>query len=447
MAAKDIMPPRSDLLTDDFKTTPYWWEAAPPEPEANGALPAAADALVIGSGFAGLCCALELAEHDRSVVVLDAEELGAGASTRSGAMVTGGQKLVVTDAITGLSPEQQAEMLHDAKDSLSMMQERVGRYHLDADYQLCGRIILAHVPWHMERLTRWAELLRSRAGSDVDLLDRTALRQELDSPRYHGGILIKDYGGIHPAKYHRALRQAASAKGVSLQPWTPATAINREAEGFRVATPRGEIRARNVMVGTNAYTGGVTPWMRKRVVPVGAYAVATEPLPAELMCRLIPHRRMASDTQRDLFWFRPSPDATRVIFGARPFLHETTPDTAAPALHRMLCSVFPQLHGARLSHCWRGNVAMSMDHLPHMGVHEGVHYALACNGSGVAMMSYLGYRTAQKIIGRQNRPCAFDREAFPAIPLYNGTPWFVPIASGWYRLQDRIEQLRARVAG
>jgi gamma-glutamylputrescine oxidase len=440
------MPTRTDRLTEDFKTTPYWWEAAAPDGEIREELPKAVDVLVIGSGFAGLCCALELAEHGRHVAVLDAQEIGAGASTRSGAMVTGGQKLVVTEAITGLSAELQADMLHDAKDSLSMMQERVDRYMLDADYHQYGRIIAAHVPKHMARLERWAALLRSRAGSDVELLDRTALRQELDSPRYHGGIVIKDYGGIQPAKYHRALRQAARAKGVGLHPFSAATAISREDGGFRVSTKRGDVQARNVMVGTNAYTGGVTPWMQKRVVPVGAYAIATEMLPPGLTATLIPKARMVSDTQRDLFWFRQSPDGTRIIFGARPYLHETAPDAAAASvLHGMLCTVFPQLSDARISHCWRGNVGMSADHVPHMGMHDGVHYALACNGSGVAMMSYLGYRTAQKILGQENRPCAFDRDAFPAIPLYNGTPWFVPIASGWYRLQDRVEQFRVRV--
>jgi glycine/D-amino acid oxidase-like deaminating enzyme len=430
----------------DFKTTPYWWEAAAPDPRGSGDLPSRADIVVVGSGFAGLCCALELAENGRAVVVLDKEELGSGASTRSGAMVTGGQKLVVTDAITSLPAERQAEVLADAKESLSMMEERVSRYMIEADYKLYGRLIVAHVPKHMEKLARWAELLRSKAGSLVTVLDKPALRQELDSPRYHGGILLSDYGGIHPAKYHRALREAARTKGVSLQPFSPATRIERQAGGgFVVTTPRGTIQAKHVMIGTNAYTAGVTPWMQKRVVSVGAYAIATEPLPQGMPDRLITHARMVSDTQRDLYWFRQSPDGTRIIFGARPFLTETTPDAAAVPLHRMMCKVFPQLEKARISHSWRGNVGMSLDHVPHMGTHDGVHYALACNGSGVAMMSYLGFQTARKIIGRQNRPCAFDREAFPAVPFYNGVPWFVPAASAWYRVQDRLENFVARL--
>ncbi len=431
------------MIADELKTTPYWWDEAPPDETSPGALPATADVVVVGSGFAGLCCALELAEHGRSVVVLEAGALGSGASTRSGAMVTGGQKFVVSEALAGVSAERQARLLADAHESLAMMSERVARYALDADYHLYGRLIVAHVPKHLDKLARWAGLLRERAGSDVTLLDAAALRHELDSPRYHGGILIRDYGGLHPGKYHRALRQAVRAKGVALHPFSPATAIARQAAGFTVQTPRGRISAGQVMVGTNGYTGQVTPWLRRRVVPVGAYVVATEKLPAGAMSRLIPQARMVSDTQRDLFWFRPSPDGDRLVFGARPFLRETSPALAAPALQRLLCTVFPQLSSARISHCWRGNVAMSRDHLPHMGTHDGVHHAVACNGSGVAMMSYLGHQTARKMLGQQNRPCAFDSEAFSAVPLYRGTPWFLPLAAAWYRLQDKVERLAA----
>lgn len=439
------MPGSAGCLAPDFVDTPYWWQAAPPDPSCPETLPSKADVVVVGSGFAGMCCALELAENGATTVVLDAGDLGSGASSRSGAMVTGGQKLVVTEAIQGLDPARQADMLRDAKESLSMLEERVVKYQLDTDYHRYGRIIVAQVPKHMERLRRWAELLRSRAGSTVSVMDRDALTAELGSRRYHGGILIEDYGGIHPAKYHRALRETARRFGAVLCARTPAQHVAGTEGDFLVTTPRGTIQARHVVVTTNGYTGGLVPFLQRRVVPVGAYAIATETLPDGVADTLIPQRRMCSDTQRDLYWFRMSPDGTRLIFGARPFVHETTPAKAAPALHRMMTGVFPQLADARVAFCWRGNVAMSADHVPHMGTHAGIHYALACNGSGVAMMSYLGYRTARKILGLQNQPCAFDQDAFPAIPLYDGRPWFVPLVSAWYRAQDWAERVAARL--
>ncbi|MBV9782203.1 MAG: FAD-binding oxidoreductase [Acidisphaera sp.] len=426
-----------DVLTEDFRQTPYWWDAAPPEPAA-AAIPEATDVAIIGSGYTGLCCAIELAGHGVGTVVLEAGDLGAGASTRSGGMVTGGQKLVVSGATHGIAPERRARLLEDAHESLAMLEQRIADYRLDAEYERYGRLILAHIPRHYERLVRWAELLR-RAGSAVSLLSREALAGEVGGTRYHGGLLIEDYGGLHPAKYHRALRRAACDRGAVLASHAAVGAIRRLAEGFEVVTGRGVLRARSVVVGTNGYTGPLIPHLQRRVVPVTAYVIATEPLPPGLPEKLIPHRRMLSDTKRQLYWIRLSPDGTRMIFGARPHLVDTDTQTAARSMHGMLAGVWPELADVRISHCWTGNVAMSVDHLPHMGVHDGIHYALGCNGSGVAMMSYLGQQTARKILGTQNRPCAFDSADFPPFPLYRGWPWFVPLVAAWRRLRDKLE--------
>jgi gamma-glutamylputrescine oxidase len=160
---------------------------------------------------------------------------------------------------------------------------------------------------------------------------------------------------------------------------------------------------------------------------------------------LIPRKRMLSDTQRDLYWIRLSPDGTRMIFGARPRVFETDARTAARHLHRMLCGVWPELRPVRIGFCWTGLVGMTTDNIPHIGVHGGIHYAVGCNGSGVAMMSYLGYQVARKLLGKQNRSCAFDSEAFPAPPLYYGKPWFVPLVAGWYRLRDGVDRAMANL--
>lgn len=427
-----------DVLSPQFKTTPYWWEAAPPEDASGQALPETVDVAIVGSGYTGLCCALELADAGSKPLILEAGPLGAGASTRSGAMVTGGQKFVVSGAITHLDAARQARILEDAGESLQLVGERVERYNLDADYHRYGRVVLAHVPRHLTRLARWADLLQRHAGSTVSLISAADLPTEVGGKRYHGGLLIEDYGGLHPAKYHRALVDAARARGAIIASHASVKGIEREAGGFRVRTGRGDVLAREVVIGTNGYSGPAVAFLHKRVVPVKAYVVATEPLPPGLADAIIPRRRMLSDTQRDLYWMRLSPDGTRLIFGARPSIFEKDEMAAAHHLHRMMCGVWPVLHTVRIAHCWTGFVGMTADHLPHMGRNQGVHYAVGCNGSGVAMMSYLGDQTARKILGRQNRPCAFDSDTFPAPALYNGKPWFVPIVSGWYRLQDTV---------
>ena len=301
---------RDSVLSPDFKDTPYWWQAAPPEDASAQPLPDEVDVAIVGSGYTGLCSALELADGGATCVVLDAGPLGAGASTRSGGMVTGGQKFVVSGAVRGVDAGRQARILEDAGESLRMMQERVDKYQLDADYVRYGRVILAHVPQHVARLAHWAALLRDHAGSAVSMLSRVELAGEVGGHRYHGGLLIEDYGGLHPAKYHRALRDAARRRGAMLASHARVLGIAREGGAhdgtrFLVQTARGLIRARNVIMGTNGYTDRAVPYLQRRMIPVTAYVVATEPMPAGMATALIPRQRMLSDTQRDLYLDSP----------------------------------------------------------------------------------------------------------------------------------------------
>lgn len=429
------------LITEDFKPQPYWWDAALPQDTRDAELPRQIDFLIVGAGYCGLCCALELAEYDASVAVIDADNLGSGASTRSGGMVTGGQKFVVSGAIRGVTQEKTAQMLAAARDSLTVFGQRIEKYGLDAMYQRTGRIILAATSRHYQKLEKWAELLREQTNADTSLLQGDGLRAEVPGSRYAGGLLIPEYGGVHPAKYHQALRRAAAAKGVTLHSHAAATSIKPEGGGFRVDTRRGTIRARQVFVATNAYADGLLPFLRRRVIPVSSYIIATEPLSREAMDHYFPKRRMLSDTRKDLAYFRPSPDGTRILYGARPNLCDTDERTAAGQLHDQMCRIWPEAADLRVSHCWTGNVGMTVDRLPHTGTIDGIHYATACNGSGVAMMSYLGTQSARKMLGMNDHCIAFENLKFVAAPMYNGYPWFVPVAASWYRAKDALDEL------
>jgi glycine/D-amino acid oxidase-like deaminating enzyme len=158
---------------------------------------------------------------------------------------------------------------------------------------------------------------------------------------------------------------------------------------------------------------------------------------------LIPKGRTISDTPRVLCYYRMSPDGRRMIFGGRARFTQVTPQVSAPVLHRFMTRRFPQLAGTRITHAWTGNVAFTLDALPHMGRRDGMHYLMGCNGSGVAMMTYLGHQTARRIAGTANRPSAFETEHFPSHPLYRGNPWFLPAIGAWYRLRDQIDRLGA----
>ena len=211
-------------------------------------------------------------------------------------------------------------------------------------------------------------------------------------------------------------------------------------------TARGTVQADEVVIATNGYTGDVTPELKRRVVPLASHIIATEELPPDLAASLIPKRRTLSDTRRVLCYYRMSPDGKRMIFGGRARFTPVTPQQSAPILHRFMTDRFPQLRGAKITHAWTGNVAFTLDALPHMGRQDGMHYLLGCNGSGVAMMTYLGWQTARKIAGVANHASAFDTEDFPTHPLYSGNPWFLPAIGGWYRFRDELDRALAAMS-
>ena len=203
-----VMMPMSTCLAAGFKTTPYWWEAAPPEAAADVRLPASVDIAIVGSGYCGLSAAIELSSAGQNVVVLDAGDLGIGASTRSGGMITGGQKFVVSGAIKSHPVERQQRILEDAKASLDHIEELIARHSLDADYVRCGRLIAAYTPAHFAVFGHGPSMLGTYAPGTVELVPRSQLQQEIGGTRYHGGLLINNYGGLHPAKYHRGPAQS-----------------------------------------------------------------------------------------------------------------------------------------------------------------------------------------------------------------------------------------------
>ena len=257
-------------------------------------------------------------------------------------------------------------------------------------------------------------------------------------------LMVLKGAALHPALYHRGLLARALGAGAVVVPHTPVTRIERAGTGFAVTHGRGTLAAGNVIVATNGYTnaganaGRALPALRRRVIPIGSYMIATEPLAPGVMERLIPNDRVLSDTRRVVLYYRSSPDRRRLLFGGRVALAETDPGTSGPKLHGIMSAIFPELGAARISHSWMGFVAYTFDHLPHLGVHDGLHFAMGYCGTGVAMASWLGHKVALKVLGAPEGATAFDDLAFQTRPFYNGTPWFLAGAVLYYRLRDRL---------
>jgi glycine/D-amino acid oxidase-like deaminating enzyme len=430
---------RDAIFAPGFKTSPWWWEWAPLEPPATDPPPAAVDIAVIGGGFAGLSAALELRRGGVEVAVFEAGELGRGASSRNGGMVSGGLKLSHGKLADMFGAERATGIVDEMEGALPFIEELIGREGIDARYRRSGRFVGAWTPKHLKALGQRADDLNKR-GIPAELIPRERQREFIGSDFYRGGLAASNTGSLHPALYHKGLVGAARKAGALLFGGTRIGGVTRQEGGFELATERGPVRAREVIAATNGYTGPATPWLQRRVIPIESYIIATEELPEDVAQGLSPQGRMLSDTKHILFYFRPSPDGKRMLFGGRASFRVMDERQAAQRLYRFMISIYPQLAGTRITHAWKGNVAFTFDILPHMGRHDGIHYCMGCNGSGVAMASYMGSRVALRLLGRENRPSALFDIPFPTKPFYDGRPWFMPAVGTAYKVIDWIER-------
>jgi glycine/D-amino acid oxidase-like deaminating enzyme len=440
------MDAKGGIFHPDFKPLPYWWEAWRPREEEPIDPPAATDVAIIGGGYGGLNAALELARNGIESTVFEANDFGFGASTRSGGAVSaginlgkglGGRKWQGDEAARAALVNA---LLGDGSQSFSLLEDIIKRENIECFYERRGRFIGAYTAKHYQGLADKLALFNERSDAHAVMVPRERQREEIASDFYHGGMLVERSAKLHPSLYYGGLLAACRRQKIQLAARCGVLRIEGRRDAFTLSTSRGTVRAKQVVVATNGYTGNVTPQLKRRLIPVASHIIATEVLPADLAKNLIPHGRTINDTPRVLTYYRMSPDGARMIFGGRARFTAVGPEVSAPALHRMMTDRFPQLKGVKVTHAWTGNVAFTFDFLPHMGEIDGMHYALGCNGSGVAMMTYLGHQTARKIIGGGNRVSAFEDVDLPARPFDTGNPWFLPIVGGWYRLRDRIDR-------
>jgi glycine/D-amino acid oxidase-like deaminating enzyme len=428
------MRPESESLSHD----PYWWDAAPRETPIEVALPKSCDVAIIGAGYTGLSAALTLAQAGRSVVVLDALAPGEGASSRSGGMIGHGHRLSYVKLIDRFGPRKARDLIREGVASLEFAKALIVDERIDARLRVSGRMRGAWTEEDYATMTRDAQALQRDLGMAVDVLSKADVRREIAADCYQGGLLYHAHGCVHPALFHFGLLQRARAAGALVTGHTPATAVRREATKLIVETARGSIDTTEVIAATNGYTDRTTPALARRLVAIPSFLIATEPMGTERVRSLIPNGRMIVETREKHLFYRPSPDGTRIVLGGRAALHPIPLDEAAEWLMKELRAIFPTLAGTRVSHVWTGNVAMTRSDLPGIGQRDGIWFALGCNGSGVALMPYLGHKVALKVLGRQDGKTAFDDIPFAAVPFYNGTAWFRPLMTWWFRARDQL---------
>ncbi|AKH98949.1 glycine/D-amino acid oxidase, deaminating [Hoeflea sp. IMCC20628] len=428
----------SDCFSLDFKPAPYWWDASPRQADETAKLPVNADVVIIGSGYTGLHAAVQTARAGLDTVVVDAEPAGFGCSTRNGGQISTSVKPSFSTLTRRYGEERAISILKEGQASLDHVARFVGQEKIECDFGVVGRFHGAHTAGQYNKLARDYEIRHPGFETGAFMVSRGNQHSELGTDAYHGGIVFPRHASIDPGKYHSGLLGVARSAGANIISQCRVETLERTSQGFDVATSKGRIRANKVIIATNGYTGSLTPWQQRRVIPIGSYVIATEEIPAAVMDRLFPTNRVLSDTRKLVYYYRPSPDRKRILFGGRVSLQETDPRKSGPKLLAELVRLFPELAQTRISHSWAGIVAFTFDTLMHCGEDNNLFYAMGYCGSGVGMAGYLGSRIGLAAAGIDKDLGAFSTIPFQTRPFYTGNPWFLGPSVAMYRLRDRL---------
>ncbi len=426
------------MYAADFAPECYWTLDSPAPAAPAGPPPAAADVVVVGSGYTGLAAARETALAGRATLVLDSGPIGGGCSARNGGQVAFSIKPDHGLLTARHGARVATRIYQEALEAVANLRTLARDQQLDCDWRDVGCFVGAHTPRLFGALVHEAESQPQGLEIPFRVVPRARQAEEIDTPLYHGGIVYPGDAALHPAKLVAALHARAAAAGAEFRAHCAVEAIARTPGGFEVRTTLGTVRARQVLIATNGYTGSFAPWHRRRIVPIGSYIIATEPLEPALVRRLIPHGRNVGDTRRVVVYYRPSPDGRRILFGGRAAAHETDVRRCVPRLRSMLAEVFPALAGVRVSRAWMGFVGFTFDTLPHFGEQDGLYYCMGYCGQGLPSATYYGRKIGLTIAGRPGGETALAGLAFPSRPFYTGNPWFLPAAIVGYRLRDAL---------
>jgi glycine/D-amino acid oxidase-like deaminating enzyme len=425
------------MMPHKISVTPLWMQNADMPAPSSRPLPSRVNVLVIGAGYTGLSAATETANAGRSTLVVDAGDVGAGCSSRNGGQVAYSIKPSFNSLKAKFGAERAFGICRDGLDAVAYLRS-LAKQQVDCGWREDGCFFGAHTAKHFEQMSRDAENQPRGLEQRISVVPKADQHAEIASDFYHGGCVYHDDASVDPTRLLLALLRRAADAGASVVDRCPVGAIKPIRDGFEVLTPRGVVHARQVLLATNGYSGPLSPWHRRRVIPIGSYQIATAPLGADRVRTLIPRGRNIVDSRRVVVYFRPSADGERIIFGGRAALAEQDPLACVPRLRQMMARILPQLKSVPVTHAWVGWVAYTFDTLPHLGQHDGIYYCMGYCGQGVPLAPYFGKRIGQQMLGLADGRTALDGLPFPSRPYYHGNPWFLAPSVFAYRLLDAV---------
>ncbi|MCW5729655.1 MAG: FAD-binding oxidoreductase [Alphaproteobacteria bacterium] len=417
-----------------------WTRTAPPAMPLPPLLgEARAKVAVIGGGYTGLSAALHLAEAGLEVVLLEAAEPGFGASGRNnGQVIPTLSRADPDDLIRRFGEERARPMIELIRDSAALVFELIARHGIACDAVQAGWVQPAHSPGRMALVHRRAAQW-SRHDAPVEVLDRAAMSSLIGSDFWHGGWINPTGGHINPLGFARGLAEAAVAAGARLHGRSPVVSLRRDSHGWRAETPQGAVTADRIILATGTYSDELWPGLRRSVVPVRSYQIATEPVSSNLRRSILPGNQALSDTRGDLHFMHYDRDG-RLVTGGALLVQIADERRLTALLARRLARIFPQLGPPRFQHVWHGMIGMTEDGLPHL--HElapGVMAWIGCNGRGVALATALGRALALHALSEGRIAPPMPVTALRTVPLHGLARHLARGMLMLYRWRDRRE--------
>ncbi|HEY5728671.1 MAG TPA: FAD-binding oxidoreductase [Anaerolineales bacterium] len=417
--------------------------AALPKTYLNKPLPEKTDVVVVGGGFTGASAALQLAKGGARVILLEAQSVGWGASSRNGGQALSCLHQSLAELIKEHGLERARNMFHASVQAADVVEQIVKEEAIECEFIRCGSIEAAYKPSHFDGLKRERNTLKDVAGYDVQIVTKDESASELGTSAYHGLMINPRSGSLQPAKFVQGMALAAERAGADIHEGTRVLEVERSDASavrdgirFTVRTNRGEVKAKEIMLASNAWIGEIVPQFRQRVFPAESFIIATEPLPEDLVKRLIPNHRVVYDTRKTLAYYRLSSDH-RMVWGGELTFKGASSNYNMNTLRRGMVGVFPELAAYRTDYFWSGTLGITLDENSHAGQVDGMWYSMCYVGHGVTLATYLGQQMANGILDRPfNNP--FDGLRIPQAPVYRDKTWFVNVGKILYRLMDMI---------
>jgi len=421
-----------------------WYEASVVRPPPCRALDEriSADVCVVGGGYAGVSAALELAQRGYSVVLLEAQRIGWGASGRNGGQVIVGFGSDGECAIERQFSKHDARRAWDVSvEGVRLLRERMAAHCIECEFHT-GFLSLAVKQRKSDALRRWMDHVTAAYGYPLRWIPSAEIGTWLQSERFHSGVFDAGSGHVHPLKYCLGLARAAQSAGVRIHENSAVFVVERGGQPL-VKTAQGECCCDFVVLAGNVYLGeygdDIAPEVAARIMPVGTYMIATEPMAQERADALMRGRPAASDTNFVLDYFRLSADH-RLLFGGGDSYSGAAPRDVIARIRSSMLAVFPQLADLVIPHAWGGFVDITMNKAPNFGrLGHNIYYLQGFSGHGLALAGMAGKLVAQAVAGQAERFDLFARIKHHQFPggAWMRTPALV-LGMMYYRLRDAL---------